>query len=64
VAGETHALLDFLRAKHSPFLVARVFLKLGREVPDRFKSPEEDKAMALLVRNTCLAMGIKNLPPG
>lgn len=60
--GATQALLEFLRAKHSPFLVARVFLKLGREVPDKFKSPEEDKAMAALIRDTCLALGIKNLP--
>ncbi|MFT3921835.1 MAG: hypothetical protein QM778_04815 [Myxococcales bacterium] len=60
--GETESLLTFLRAKHSPFLVARVFLKLGREVPDRFKTAEDDHAMADLIRKTCLALGIKELP--
>jgi hypothetical protein len=61
--GETQQLLNALRTRHSPFLVARIFLKIGREVPDHFNSVEDDQAMARLVRETCLALGVK-LPPG
>jgi hypothetical protein len=58
----THALIDFLRKAHSSFFVARMLLKLGREVPVQFASEEEDRAMAADIRRVCLQLGIKDLP--
>jgi hypothetical protein len=55
---ETTRLLDDLRARYGHFFVARLVLKMGREIPDTFASAEEDHRMALRIREICSELGV------
>ena len=58
----THTLLSKLRQKYSPFLIARVILKLGCEVPERITDPEQDRQLEAKLRAACGELGVE-CPP-
>ena len=55
---ETTQLLDDLRKRYGHFFVARVCLKMGREIPETFGSADEDREWAERLREVCGALGV------
>ncbi len=58
MTSATHTLVAELRARHGSFVLARVFLRLGREIPETFASIVEDKKMADDLRRACKELGL------